>query len=303
MPSISDTKPLATFFVSHGSPRTLVDETPTTAFYKKIGEYARKEGVQGIVWMSAHWETPYDTIEIASNDPNPPKDFVAFVPDEIMDYRINSDAKLATRCHDMLKEAGFNASLNPTATWHQDVMIPLRWMYPDWRSCPPMSILSVNGRFDPYFHLKVGQVLRSLRYDKILLIGSGGGIHNLYTVSWHHIIIHKDTRPRTKPIEGYAKEFRESLNESVVKNEAGPGLGRAVCRLLRHPYFVKCNPTPEHFLPMIYAAGGCASHLDAGYVNAFGGENWEMNTQLNSNFVFGIKRDDRSFFVEDESEV
>lgn len=46
---MADTLP--TFFFSHGSPRTLVDETDTTRFYQKVAAYAKKEGVQGIVWM------------------------------------------------------------------------------------------------------------------------------------------------------------------------------------------------------------------------------------------------------------
>jgi len=53
--------------------------------------------------------------------------------------------------------------------------------------------------------------------------------------------------------------------------------------------------TPEHFLPMVYAAGGCTSYEDEESVNAFGGENWEMNTQLNSNFAFGLPKDDTLF--------
>ncbi|KAF9568002.1 aromatic ring-opening dioxygenase family protein [Agrocybe pediades] len=301
----AESKPLATFFVSHGSPRTLVDETPTTDFYKKIGEYARRENIQGIVWMSAHWETPYDTIEISSN-PNPDKDFVAFVPEHILEwyrtYKINSSPALASRCCDMLRENGVNASLSPTAIWHQDVMIPIRWLYPDPSTCPPMTVMSVNGRFDPHFHLKIGQALRSLRKERILLIGTGGGIHNLYNLSWHHIIYYRDTTFRTKPIEKYAAEFAVSMRESCVRN-SGPRLGNALCRLLKHPHFLKCNPTPEHFLPMIYAAGGCTSYEDEESVNAFGGENWEMNTQLNSNFVFGLPKDDTLFLSANEDET
>ncbi|KDQ60558.1 hypothetical protein JAAARDRAFT_31517 [Jaapia argillacea MUCL 33604] len=295
-------KHLATFFVSHGSPRTLVDETPTTEFYTKIGQYARAEGIQGIVWMASHWETPLDRIEISSN-PCPNKDFVAFVPDEILqwyeDYKINSSPALAKRVCDKLNDAGLNASLNETAIWHQDVMIPLRWMYPNDTECPPMTVMSVNGRFDPHLHLKIGLTLRSLRAEKILLIGSGGGIHNLYTVSWHRIIFYKDTLTRTKPIDPELAAFATSMRESVNQN-AGPQLGSSLARLLEHPHFVQCNPTPEHFLPMVYVAGACSSWEDKHDVNAFGGENWEMDTQLNANFVFGLDRGNRIFNVGSE---
>lgn len=114
-------------------------------------------------------------------------------------------------------------------------------MYPDYRECPPMTVMSVNGRFDPWYHLKVGLTLRPLRAEKILLIGSGGGIHNLYSVSWHRIILYQDTITRTKPIDAEAAAFSLSMKESCVRN-SGPQLGGALSRLLEHPHFLKCNP-------------------------------------------------------------
>lgn len=297
----NDSPVVGTFFVSHGSPRTLVDETPTTAFYQQIGQYARAKGVTAIVWMGGHWETPFDRVEISCPPAgtHPDKDFVAFVPDEILDwykqYRIPAQTKLAHRCHDKLRDAGFHVSLNAKAVWHQDVMIPLRWMYPDDAQCPPMALISVNGRYDAHFHLKIGQALRSLRHERVLLMGSGGGIHNLYRLYWHHIIVHKDTMRRTQPITEYAGDFAASMRSSCTDVQPGPQLGASLCRLLSHPHFYKCNPTAEHFLPLLYVAGGCSSHADRNKdaahpetVNIFGGENWEMNTQLNSNFAFGI---------------
>ncbi|KAA1478751.1 aromatic ring-opening dioxygenase family protein [Dentipellis sp. KUC8613] len=292
-------KPLATFFFSHGSPRTLVDETDTTAFAKKIGEYARAEGVTGIVWMAAHWETHEDRIEISTNK-RPGKDMVSFVPPEMLqwynEYRINSSPELAQVCHDKLVSAGFNAILNEEAIWHQDVMIPIRWMYPDFRECPPMTIISVNGRFDPWFHLKVGLTLRALRHEKIMLIGTGGGVHNLYTVSWHRMLLYQDTLTRTKPIDLDLDAFGMSMKECVIRN-SGPHMGRSLARLLEHPHFLQCNPSPEHFLPMIFAAGGCSTWEDDSdeYSNIFGGENWEMDTQLNVNFAFGLHKSDAIF--------
>ncbi|KAI0060853.1 aromatic ring-opening dioxygenase family protein [Artomyces pyxidatus] len=307
MLNMTDVKPLATFFFSHGSPRTLVDETDTTRFAQKIGEYARAQGVTGIVWMAAHWETHENKIEISSS-PRPGKDIVSFVPPEMLkwyeEYQINSSPALAERCHEKLKDAGFNVSLNEEAIWHQDVMIPIRWMYPDFRESPPMTIISVNGRFDPWFHLQVGLALRALRHDKILLIGTGGGVHNLYTVSWHRMLLYQDTLTRTRPVDPDLAGFGASMRECVVKN-AGPHMGRALARLLAHPHFLQCNPSPEHFLPMVYAAGGCSTWEDADgeeYVNVFGGENWEMDTQLNVNFAFGLQKEDTIFSAFREQE-
>lgn len=46
---------------------------------------------------------------------------------------------------------------------------------------------------------------------------------------------------------------------------------------------------------MIYAAGGCSTWEDEEDINAFGGENWEMDTQLNVNFVFGLDKNNKIF--------
>lgn len=55
---------------------------------------------------------------------------------------------------------------------------------------------------------------------------------------------------------------------------------------------------------MVYAAGGCSTWDDAESMNAFGGENWEMDTQLNVNFVFGLEKGDTHFgkLAEEEAE-
>lgn len=114
-------------------------------------------------------------------------------------------------------------------------------MYPDYHDSPPMTIISVNGRYDPYFHLKVGLALRQLRNENILLIGTGGGVHNLYTVSWHRMLLYQDTLTRTKPVDPDLEAFGTSMKECVVRN-SGPKMGRSLTRLLSHPHFLRCNP-------------------------------------------------------------
>ncbi|KAI0043556.1 LigB subunit of an aromatic-ring-opening dioxygenase LigAB [Auriscalpium vulgare] len=289
---MASVKPLATFFFSHGSPRTLVDETDTTAFAQKIGEYARREGVQGVVWMAAHWETHEDTIEMSDIISRCPIPLMKAPVEWYEEYKINSSPALAQRCYDKLKDAGFNVSLNDKLS----LMHLTSRMYPDYHESPPMTIMSVNGRFDPWFHLKIGMALRALRHDKILLIGTGGGVHNLYSVSWHRMLLYQDTLTRTKPLDLNLDGFGNSMKECVVKN-SGPQLGRSLARLLAHPHFLQSNPTPEHFLPMVYAAGGCSTWDDdkEEYTNIFGGENWEMDTQLNVNFAFGLQKQDKIF--------
>ncbi len=44
---------------------------------------------------------------------------------------------------------------------------------------PPVTVISTNAYYDPYLHVAIGAACRDLRYDDILLIGTGGAVHNL----------------------------------------------------------------------------------------------------------------------------
>lgn len=51
-------------------------------------------------------------------NPKPGKSPVAYVhPSKYVDYELNPDLKTAERCITMLKDAGFDASGNPTFDW------------------------------------------------------------------------------------------------------------------------------------------------------------------------------------------
>ena len=74
-------------------------------------------------------------------------------PSKYTDYKLNPDIETANRCIEMLKAEGFNAEGNPNFDWIHDTYLILIRMFPG--GCPPTTIVSMNARYDPHFHMKV----------------------------------------------------------------------------------------------------------------------------------------------------
>lgn len=109
-------------------------------------------------------------------NPNLEKNPVAYVhPSRYVDYKLNPDFPTGQRCVEMLKNAGYNASGNDKFNWIHDVHLISIHMLP--KACPPTTLISLNARYDPHYHMKVGSTVRELRKENYLLIGTGGAVH------------------------------------------------------------------------------------------------------------------------------
>lgn len=112
-----------------------------------------------------------DQIQVSTNL-SPAKSPVAYVhPSKYVDYKLNPDLQTAERCINLLTKAGYNVSSNNTFDWIHDVFLILIRMFP--KACPPTMIISINARYDPHYHMKVGSTLRQFRKENYLLIGTG----------------------------------------------------------------------------------------------------------------------------------
>ena len=173
--------------------------------------------------QGAHWATLGDEIEVAAN-PNPVKSPVAYVhPSKYVDYKLNPDLPMADRCVDLLRASGLRAKKNVTFDWIHDTYLILIRMFPD--GCPPTTIISMNARYDPHYHVKVGDALSSLRdeSEKVLLVGTGGAVHNLYRNQWSQMLLYRDNFAMENPPEATLMDFRQEFEDAMTKN-SGPGL-------------------------------------------------------------------------------
>ncbi|KAJ5751893.1 Extradiol ring-cleavage dioxygenase class III enzyme subunit B [Penicillium odoratum] len=276
--------PTPVHFFSHGSTMMLGEESSSAKYWKQCGDEALEHGIKGIVIMGAHWDCFGDQIQI-STSPNPGKSPVAYVhPSKYLDYKLNTDLETAKRCINLLADAGFNVSGNDTFEWIHDVYLILIRMFP--KACPPTTLISLNARYDPHYHMKVGSTVRQLRNEGYLLIGTGGAVHNLYRNRWGPMLRFRDNFAQETAPEHWALEFRQAV-EDVITTTSGPQLRRAMTRLMKHPEYRDAHATDDHFMSAMFVAGAAGDFEDEGSIGFLGAETWELTNMCNSQFTIG----------------
>ncbi|WP_136524348.1 DODA-type extradiol aromatic ring-opening family dioxygenase [Geomonas ferrireducens] len=237
-------------FVSHGSPSIVLEDCPTRDFLKSLGgELGRPKA---IVSVSAHWTT--DTPRLTGH-PHPPTihDFGGF-PEKLYQLRYPAPGApaLAGSVLSLLREAGIPGEIDPERGLDHGAWAPLMLIYPD--ADIPVVQLSVQPRLGAHHPLEMGEALRPLRDEGILILASGSATHNLGDFFGRAL----DAGPLP-----YAKEFADWLKEAVVEGRANDLVDYE--RLA--PHARRNHPTPEHFLPLLVAmgAGGSGTVLHDGY--------------------------------------
>ncbi|CZR45234.1 uncharacterized protein FPRO_15591 [Fusarium proliferatum ET1] len=277
-------KPTPVFLFAHGSTMMLGEESEPARIWESIGNECLRRGVKRIVMMGAHWDSPYDTVRVSMN-PDAKKDPVGSVTEaRYMPYKMVADLEGGQRVIGMLQGAGINAQADPKFEWVHDTFLIVIRMFPH---CIPLptTIVSMNARYDPHLHTKIGAALRPLRYEDTLIIGSGGSVHNLYRNHWYQMLTYRDNFAQPVPPGDFALEFRQALEDAVTQN-TGPALRRAVTRLMKHPRYKEAHGTDDHYMATLFAAGAAGSHEDQG-PNRFLGECWELVNMCNSQYQLG----------------
>lgn len=269
----------------------LGEESTSATYWKQCGDDALDRKIKGVIMMGAHWDARgTNRIDVATN-PNPSKSPVAYVhPSKYVDYKLVPDLKTGARIVEMLKDEGLDARENQTFDWIHDTYLILIRMFPN--GCPPTTIISMNARFDPHFHAKVGGIVGKLRDDNYLIIGTGGAVHNLYRNHWWQMLRYSDNFAQPVPPEKAMLEFRQSVEDVFVRNcrkDMKKGtLVNAVTRLMKHPQFREAHGTDDHFMAACFIAGVVdGSDWDEEEGCVLGAEDWELVNMCNSQFTVG----------------
>jgi aromatic ring-opening dioxygenase catalytic subunit (LigB family) len=196
------------------------------------------------------------------------------LPELWANFKPSPDLETGQRVIDTLRTEGFDVDPDPGFNWMIDTVPLLIGMFGD--KCPPVTIISQNSHWDPFFHARIGATLRHLREERFLLIGSGGGVHNLYLTEWKYMLQYKDNFAMERPPEPKTMEFRQSLEDIICKNGGGPKLKRGLTRLMKHPYFRDAHGTDEHYVSACFVAGAVSSVEDLGTPGCLGAEAWEL---------------------------
>lgn len=228
---------LPSLFVSHGAPTLILENGPTCDFLRGLGSALGRP--RAVIAVSAHWETKDPSVSAAAR-PGTIHDFYGF-PDALyrMTYSAPGSPDLAARAAALLGQSGIASHIDAERGLDHGAWVPLMLMYPD--ADIPVLQLSVQPHRDPAHHLAVGRALAPLRGEDVLVLGSGGAVHNLRALAWN----------RPGGPEAWAQGFDDWL---VQKIDAG-AVDELVAYRERAEGAVEAHPRDEHLLPLFVALG------------------------------------------------
>ena len=230
------TERMPVLFLGHGSPMNAIEENEFVRGFRKIGSEVQRP--QAILVVSAHWETR-GTYVTAMQQPRTIHDFGGF-PKALFDvqYPAPGSPELAEETRQLVK--GTEVHLDHKWGLDHGAWSVVKHLYPD--ADVPIIQMSLDHTMTPSQHYALAQELSSLRDKGVLVLGSGNMVHNLGLVAWDKL---------NADAYGYdwALEAREKMNRYIVEGDHNALVnfreqGRS---------FDLAIPSPEHYLPLLYA--------------------------------------------------
>jgi 4,5-DOPA dioxygenase extradiol len=225
-------------FLAHGSPLTVLDKDFGAALKKFV---SRQKRLRAIVAVSAHWQIAGSIRVTSSPRPTLIYDFMGF-PSWVYElaYRCPGDRSVAQAVAILVEREGFEARLDPDRGLDHGVWVPLSLAVPDANI--PVVQVSLPLPSVPETLIRLGRALAPLRSEDILLVGTGGIVHNL-------ACLQMDTPDGVS--EPWAAEFDQWTHERATAIDA-----RALADYGRlGPHADAAVPTSEHFDPLLVVMG------------------------------------------------
>jgi 4,5-DOPA dioxygenase extradiol len=234
---------LPALFVSHGSPMVAIE---SEGWGRRLRQFAASiPKPQAAVVVSGHFESPSPVRIATSLAPETIHDFSGFPPElSRIQYVARGDPELAARIRNLLGRSGISATLDARRGLDHGAWVPLRYLFP--KADVPVIEISQPFPRTPRDALKIGAALSPLRGDGILLMGSGGIVHNLRRL---------DPADDPARVATWARAFDEwmalrleEMDVAAILNyrEAAPSAESAV-------------PSSEHFDPLFVILGSAAA--------------------------------------------
>jgi 4,5-DOPA dioxygenase extradiol len=242
-------------FVGHGSPMNAIEDNRWSRGFAALGEQLPRP--VAILAISAHWYVD-GTYLTADALPETIHDFGGF-PGELyeIEYPAPGKVELAERVRSML--GGERASLDDDRGLDHGTWSVLRRMYPDAEV--PVVQLGIDRRLEPRQHFELARSLGELRDGGVLILGSGNIVHNL-----HDAFARKHRGDDQTP--AWAQRFDDAVARALEQHDT-----RRLLKLWPETDDGRmAHPTPDHWLPLIYALG--ASDVDDPVSFPFEGFDW-----------------------------
>lgn len=226
-------------FIAHGSPTLAIEDNAYTKFLKQLGqEILRKP--RAIVIFSAHWDSP-DQYVTEDTSHKTLHDFYGFSEEMYnINYPVSGDPELSREIGTIFKNNNLPFLMSSGRGLDHGAWVVLRAMFPN--GDVPVVALSVDSRRSPEEQYVIGRMISGLREQNVLVIGSGGLVHNLRLLGENKSIP-----------ANWAVEFDDWVGEQLTNwdlrsllqyEKKAPHVRDAV------PAYAK-----EHIVPLLYAMG------------------------------------------------
>lgn len=171
---------IPSFFICHGAPTLAIEDNEYTQFLQDLG---RRIQPKAIVLFTAHWETEIPNLSYRDDSYETIYDFGGFTEELFrIKYPAKGSTSIALMVENMLKAYGIPSKRDDTRGLDHGSWVVLRLLYPD--ADIPVIQVSVNPYLTPKEQFKIGEALRGLASEDILVIASGGTSHNLRMINW-----------------------------------------------------------------------------------------------------------------------
>jgi len=213
------------------------------AALQKFGQAHRN--AKAILIVSAHWQVSRPVRVTAWEEAPLIYDFGGF-PEELyrLTYPAPGEPFVATRVVALLRAYDQSARLEVERGLDHGAWVPLRLTWPE----ATIPVLQMSFPFEtPQELFRLGRTLRPLRDDGVIIVGSGGIVHNLSRVRLQN---------KNAPKDDWAVEFDQWVAAQVnAKNHDALIAYRTTA-----PHARLSVPTTEHFDPLFVTLG--ASYAD-----------------------------------------
>jgi 4,5-DOPA dioxygenase extradiol len=247
-------------FVGHGSPMNAIEDNRWSRGFRDLAADLPAPPVAYLA-VSAHWYVA-GTYLTGNERPRTIHDFGGF-PRELFEvqYPARGDVDLAERVTRLLADR--RAALREDWGLDHGTWSVMRHMVPD--AAVPVVQLSIDRRLTPADHLAIGRALAPLREQGVVILASGNITHNL-----RHALPFLG-RPAA-PAPPWATAFDAEIARALDQRDSA-----FLVRALETDDGRLSHPTPDHYFPLLYAAGAAGDAAEVTFpIEGFDGSSISM---------------------------
>jgi 4,5-DOPA dioxygenase extradiol len=180
-----------------------------------------------------------------------------------LDYPAPGSPELAAEAAGRLVKAGLEARLDPERPLDHGAWVPLRYLIPE--ANVPVVQLSLPRPRTPELLLAAGRALAPLRESGVLILGSGGVVHNLRLLDWGGS---SGPQPWATAFGGWVHAQLLAGHEAALQDwKRAPGSAESV-------------PTSEHLDPLFLALGAAGGPPEVLY------DGWQLGSLSLTSYLF-----------------